>query len=108
VSGYTCAACGTPGAVVEVSLVPRVVGVAPVAPDAPAEVDYTGFDEAFWDAETVLGYGCANADCEYWHGGYGIVRGEDGTHRIVEALPLDMVAIIPAPLQEKHLLVVVA
>jgi hypothetical protein len=107
-SGYTCAACGTPDAVVEVSLVPRVVGVTPVAPEAPAEIEYTGFDEAFWDAETVLGYACTNAGCDHWNGNFGIMRGEDGVRRIVEALPLDAAAVIPATVEEEHLLLVVA
>lgn len=95
---YRCAGCGETRSIVEISLVPRVVGVAaeapaPVVSDAD-RLDY-GADESFYEAETVLGYGCTNVDCDYWHGHFGIARTGDGGYTVTPALPLSVVATLP-------------
>lgn len=55
-----CKRCDAP--VAEVSLVPRTM----VVQDDGAYDEAS--DEAFWEGETVIGYGCENDRCENWQG----------------------------------------
>lgn len=57
---------------VEVSLVPRIMRKDPET----GELD-DAFDEAYWEAETIIGYGCENSRCENWHGNFGIRYDQD-------------------------------
>lgn len=86
----TCKGCGEVDTIVEISVVPRIVGV---SRDDDGSLEY-GFDEAFWEAETDLGYGCINMDCKFWHGTWGIPTLTDEMERPVfeNALPLSEVA----------------
>jgi hypothetical protein len=61
-----CKGCGEINSIVEVSLVPRIFYV---EPDGSC---LNGPEEAFWEAETTLGYGCTNDKCEFWHGVLGV------------------------------------
>lgn len=73
---YTCRLCGSRN-IVEISLVPRTY---PMDPET-GELATMGEDEAFWESETVLGYGCDTETCENWQGHWGNLKYEDGVFR---------------------------
>lgn len=59
-SVYRCKGCGGINTIAEESLVPRTVIVYPTNTGA----DY-GSDETYWEAETVMGYRCTEAGCNF-------------------------------------------
>jgi len=78
---FRCKGCGETNSIVEVSLVPRIVGVSPDG-DGGLDYDSRGNDEYDWEAETVLQYACSNESCRFWQGQYGI-----GPFDAMDALP---------------------
>jgi hypothetical protein len=56
-SHYECRGCGETNNVVAVSLVPRTQYIFPG--------DEWGSDEAYWEGETVIGFGCMNDECRF-------------------------------------------
>ena len=74
---YRCKGCGEYYTIVEVSLVPRTVGVRPpTEPIYGPEYD-TGHDVAYWEDEVVVGYGCLTESCRWWQGNLGVGGGLD-------------------------------
>ncbi|HEX5016579.1 MAG TPA: hypothetical protein VFX15_03215 [Actinomycetes bacterium] len=64
---YRCKGCGEIDTIHEISLVPRSVGIRP-----DGEYLSRGWgDECYWEEETIIGVGCDNDKCEYWHGSWG-------------------------------------
>lgn len=75
---FKCKHCGELDSIVEVSVVPRVFRG--IEPDGEGGIDYmNGHDEAFWEAETNLGFACDNESCDYWQGNYGTPALTDGS-----------------------------
>lgn len=86
---FKCRGCGEFDSIVEVGLVPRIVAV---RPDGDGGTEYVDSDdEAFWEAETNIGYGCTNSDCEFWQGDGGI-RSHNDVLSVVMAYELDEIA----------------
>jgi hypothetical protein len=86
-SEYTCRLCGT--TLVEISLVPRIY---PLDPKTGELDTMAGADEAFWEAETVIGVGCQTSTCANWQGQFGIKAQPDGTMSIHQAPSREEVA----------------
>jgi len=89
-----CKGCGEINSIAEISLVPRRFYV---EPDGSA---MNGPDEAFWEAETVLGYACSNYECKFFDGDYGVGSAADG-HAIRFAEDFETVAELIDSTQEE-------
>lgn len=88
---FRCKGCGSYDSIVEISLVPRVMGVRPIG-DGHYDHD-DGRDEAFWEAESVIGYGCDNdATCEFWQGQYGLNHSAEKGWWVDDAPSLEAIA----------------
>jgi len=89
---FQCKGCGEIDSIEGVSAVPRAQGC---RPNGEGGVDWKDTDVAFWEAETMLGFGCSNDKCQFWQGQYGTEGDfEDGTLRFVVGKKLDEIARI--------------
>lgn len=80
----TCRLCG--GTVYEISFVPRVMEVKPN--------DNWGDDEAYWEGETIIGYGCGTDACPNWQGNYDLRLDETtGMYSVEQAPELEDIAV---------------
>lgn len=91
---FRCKGCGEIDSIVEISLAPRIAWIEP--PTEPIYgPEYPGLDKVFWEAETVLGYGCNNEECEFWQGIWGSPaehRKESSYFKFTRAKDLDEIA----------------
>lgn len=75
---FRCKGCGEIDSIVEITLIPSIQTVQPDPADdhTPYEdVDYTSSDpDNFYEDAPVLGFGCRNERCTFWHGHHGYSR----------------------------------
>lgn len=68
---YRCKGCGEIDTIVEISVVPRIFSTTPNENGEP-EPSFDGPDEAFWESEHAIGYGCNSglATCPFDQANY--------------------------------------
>ena len=93
--GWVCKGCGS-DVIYEVSLVPRHMRVA----DPEPGVEYLEYDEAddeaFWESEANIAFGCDTPDCKFTASQYGILH-VDGAWTVNAGPPLADILIEESP-----------
>lgn len=100
---FRCKGCGEIDSIVVVSVVPREFGVVAVAKGEWEQSEVT--DNAFWEAEATVGYGCHNVECPHWQGHLGVEGNlDDGSLHVVTGprSPEVIAEYVQPPLRYSH------